>query len=86
MGPYTVRHKNCDEIVKSKYLTNSLNHRPDILECRLFSPMRLRDLDFLDELQGLEDVGDIIEPSDPRLHDGIGKAEAVDDFRRKLQI
>ena len=68
-------------------LTDSVHIGPDVEECWLFSSsVRLCDLDLLDEFERLEDVGDVVETSDSRLHDRVGQANAVDHFRGKVKV
>ena len=44
---------------------------PGVLEGRLLAAVHLRDLDLLDELEALQDVGDVVQPPNPGLHDGV---------------
>ena len=48
--------------------------------------MRLRDGDLLDELERLEDVGNVVEAPDARLHDRLGQPDPVDHSRGKVQV
>ena len=67
-------------------LTYSGQVRPGVGECGLPAAVRLGDGDFLDEFERLEDVGDVVEAADARLHDGLRQADAVDHARRKVQV
>ena len=48
--------------------------------------MRLRDGDLLDELERLEDVCNVVEAPDARLHDCLGQPDPVDYARGKVQV
>lgn len=48
--------------------------------------MRFGDLDLLNQLQRLKDVGDVVKSSDSGLHDGIRQSNAMDDFGGNVQI
>ena len=52
----------------------------------LLAPMHLSDLYFLDEFQRLQNVGNVIQPPDSGLHDGIWHSNAVNDFGGNVQI
>ena len=46
----------------------------------------LRDGDLLDELERLEDVGNVVEAPNARLHDRLGQPDPVDHSRGKVQV
>ncbi len=66
-------------------LTDSVDVWPDVLEGRLLASVLLGNLDLLDEPEALEDVGDVVQPPDARLHHCL-LLITVDDARSQLQV
>ena len=82
--------RNCKSVDVGVYLhikpTNAREVRSRVCESWLPAAVRLRDGDLLDELERLEDVGDVVQAPDARLHDCLGQPDPVDHARGKVQV
>ena len=56
------------------------------MEGGFLAAVHLHDLDLLDQLERLEDVGDVVEPPNSGLHHRISQSDAVDHFGGEVQV